>query len=120
MDDSGGKMFMSRSEWVFEETSQAFSTALWRTVEIGQVWFNRRSGTFTGEFRIAAVGSALIGGIATLYLIRDAFGPSPNVNSSLDLGIETVLDFIAPIWLAYQALTLKGVPQVEPEEDEDE
>ncbi len=56
--------------------------------------------------------------IATSIMVMDSFGPSPDTNSTMDIGVESILELVAPVWLAYQALTLKGVPQVEPEEDE--
>jgi len=120
VDDFGGKWSMPLAGRIFEETTFAIKSSLLRVHLLAQVWFNHRSGAFTGSFKISAIGSALVLFAMAIVVGTEAFSSHSDKNTAAPFGVETVLDLVPLAWSCYQAITYRGVPQVEPVEDEDE
>lgn len=111
---------MSRLEQSFELSAKALHDALLHGHNLAQAWFNYRSGTFTGAFRISAVGTAVLLCLNTLVVALETFSGWADKVHVMPFGFYGIFEMVAPVWLAYQALMYKGVPQVEPAEEDDE
>lgn len=120
VDGFGGKSSVPLAERIFEDFTSAFKGSLLQIYLLGRIWFNHRSGTFTGSFRISAIGSAMVLFIMAIVVGIDSFSGHPDKNHSSPFGVESILDLIPLAWCCYQALTYRGVPQVEPADDEDD
>ncbi|SPO30577.1 uncharacterized protein UTRI_05194 [Ustilago trichophora] len=119
VDDLGGNAAFPLSRRIFEEGVAATSDAMLHTYLFAQIWFNYRSSTFTGSFRISAIGSAIVMVTMTVIVSLDSFASWTDKRHSEPVGLEAVLQMVAPLLLCYQALTYKGVPQVDASEEDD-
>lgn len=118
--DFGSPVKPRSLEAIFDRASGSLLLALLQIHDIAQAWFNRCSGTFTGSFKISVIGTAIAHVVLTIFMAMETFSDLPHKNLPSALGVGSLLELVAPLWLAYQAATMKGVPQVEPADEDDE
>lgn len=119
IDDTGGPASVPLGLRFFDEATRALSTTLVTAHILGQSWFNHKSSTFTGSFRIAAVGTAFFTFVMSLAFTIDAFSGWIDNRIKTPVGVVMMIEVVSQAWFAYQAVTLKGVPQVESDDDDD-
>ena len=117
VDDSVRKRLVEK---IFNRSVFAFQGSLLQLHFLAQAWFNHRAGTFTESFRISAIGAAVVACLSTLSYGLQTLSHWPNIDHTPPFSLLDVINLGPRVWLAFQALTLKGVPQVEAVDDDDE
>ena len=120
VDDGAHRAFVPLFEKVIQNSTAALRSALLNVHGLAQAWFNRKSRTFTEAFRIMMIGTAVVNSIQELIDVAEFLAHRHDERHALQLSPTHFVTLVAPIWLAYQALTYKGVPQIEPIDDDDD
>lgn len=120
VDDAGGRAFFPLSRRIFEETIRSLESAVFNTQLLAQVYFNYRSRTFTGCFRIAAIGTALVTTPVMLLTLAEGRAGWVDKRYSEPITVGVLFEVGLPLMLAYQAVVYRGVPQVVGEDEEEE
>ncbi|CBQ69119.1 hypothetical protein sr00093 [Sporisorium reilianum SRZ2] len=120
VDDAGGKAAFPLSRRIFEDGTDALASALLQTQVLAQVYFNYRSSTFTGCFRISAIGTAVVTTFVMIAVSIESLGSWADQRHTEPVYVSAFLELAVLLLLAYQAVVYKGVPQVEGEDEDEE
>ncbi|CDR88946.1 uncharacterized protein SPSC_05778 [Sporisorium scitamineum] len=120
VDDLGGTASFPLSRRIFEESTDALTNALLITQTLAQVYFNHRSSTFTGRFRISAIGTAVVTSFLAFAICLESFSSWADQRHTDPVFVGSFLELGVLLMFAYQAVVYRGVPQVQGEDEEDE
>ncbi|TKY89013.1 hypothetical protein EX895_002254 [Sporisorium graminicola] len=118
--DTDVKVSLALSRRMFQEATQALTRALLQTQLLAQAYFNNRSSTFTGCFRISAIGTAALASFEMLVECLALFSSWADQRHTSPIRLYDFVELALLIPFAYQAVRYKGVPQVEVEDEDEE